>query len=223
MKCIVIGLGNFGIALAQRLTTMDVEVLGVDSDMEKINLYKDTVRNTTCLDISNEQAAKNLPLKDSDIVFVALGKDISASILTVAILKQNKAKRIIVRSISDLHRTILEAMGIQEIISLEKEYAEFFAMKIELSTTIYSYLVTDNYLINEMRMPQAFVGRRLGDVKLEKDFALKLIAIKHNLTNNGKPIGKMELVEYPDASYTIQADDIFILAGHQTNFKDLVV
>ena len=40
MKCIIIGLGNFGMALAQRLTAMGYEVIGVDKDIDKVNAYK---------------------------------------------------------------------------------------------------------------------------------------------------------------------------------------
>lgn len=222
MKTIVIGLGNFGVALSQRLTSMGFEVLGIDSDINKINQYKDTIKNTICLDMSNEQAAKILPLKDTDIVFVALGKDIEASILAVAILKQNKVKRIVARSISDLHRTILEAMGITEIINPEKEYAEFFAMKIELASSIYSYMVTDNYIINEMELPGPYVGRELRAIELEKDFSIKLIAIKRKLTLNGKPTGKIELIDKPGEDFIVRADDIFVLSGKQNNFTKLL-
>ena len=38
-------MGNFGIALAQRLTAMGYEVIGVDKDMDKVNGYK-TVSKT---------------------------------------------------------------------------------------------------------------------------------------------------------------------------------
>ncbi len=51
MKCIIIGLGNFGIALAQRLTAMGYEVIGVDKDMDKVNGYKNSIKNTICLDL----------------------------------------------------------------------------------------------------------------------------------------------------------------------------
>ena len=114
MKCIIIGLGNFGMALAQRLTAMG---------------YEDSIKNTICLNLNNEQAARNLPLKDADLNIVSLGKDAGASILTVAILKQNGAKRIIVRAISTLHKTVLEAMGITEIIQLEKNMPIFSQQK----------------------------------------------------------------------------------------------
>ena len=79
MKCIIIGLGNFGMALAQRLTAMGYEVIGVDKNMDKVNAYKDSIKNTICLDLNNEQAVRNLPLKEADLNIVTLGKDAGRS------------------------------------------------------------------------------------------------------------------------------------------------
>ena len=83
MKCIVFGLGNFGLALSQRLTKRGNEVLGVDSDISKINLYKDSITNTVALDVKNEQALQTLPLTEVDVVFVVFGKDCHCVIETV--------------------------------------------------------------------------------------------------------------------------------------------
>lgn len=208
-------------ALAQRLTAMGYEVIGVDKDMDKVNGYKDTIKNTICLNLNNEQAARNLPLRDADLSIVTLGKDIGASILSVAILKQNGAKRIIVRAITALHKTILEAMGISEIIQLEKEYAEFFATKTELSTSIYSYQVTSDYFIYELKLPSLFIGRKLGDIQFERDFNLKLIAIKHYAHDEEKGYIRMVLLENPNSDFMVSASDIFILFGKRSRFKSL--
>lgn len=222
MKCIIIGLGNFGMALAQRLTAMGYEVIGVDKNIDKVNAYKDSIKNTICLDLNNEQVARNLPLKDADLNIVTLGKDAGASILTVAILKQNGARRIIVRAISDLHKTVLEAMGISEIIQLEKEYAEFFATKTELSSSIYSYQVAPEYFIYEMKLPAPFIGRKLSDIQLEKDFSLKLIAIKHYIHDEEKGYIRMELIENPPEDFIVGSGDVFILFGKRSRFRNLI-
>lgn len=222
MKCIIIGLGNFGMALAQRLTIMGYEVIGVDKDIEKVNLYKDSIKNTISLDINNEQAVRNLPLKDADFCIVTLGKDAGASILTVAILKQNQAKRIIARAVSELHKTVLQAMGITEIIQLEKEYADFFANKTELATSVYSYRITPDYYIHEIKAPETFIGQRLGDIQLEKNFSLKLIAIKHVSHEEEKMPLPMEVIENPSEDFIIQSKDILVLFGKRNKFKALI-
>lgn len=222
MNCIIIGLSNFGIALAQRLTSMGYEVLGVDSDLDKVNTYSDSIKNTICLNVNNEQAVKTLPLKDADIVFVTIRKDVGASVMAVATMKQHGVKRIIACSISALHSTILQAMGISEIISPEKEYADFFATKTELSTSIFSYKISDNYFIHEMKLPEAFIGRQLKDIQFEKDFSIKLIAIKRPLTSGQKSIGKYELIDKPAEDFVVGQDDIFFLAGKQQYFKPFI-
>lgn len=221
MKCIIIGLGNFGMALAQRLTAMGYEVIGVDKDIDKVNANKDSIKNTICLNLNSEQVARNLPLKDADLNIVTIGKDAGASILTVAILKQMGARRIIVRAISSLHKTILEAMGTTEIIQLEKEYAEFFATKTELTTLIYSYQVSPDYFIYEMKLPVPFIGRRLKDIQLSKDFSLKLIAIKHYAHNEEKGYLHMELLENPSDDFVVGPNDIFVIFGKRNRFRAL--
>lgn len=222
MNCIVIGLSNFGIALAQQLTNLGHEVLGIDKDPAKADEYKDSIKSTISLNINNREAIRTLPLKDADIVFVTIRTDIGASVMAVATLKENGVERIVACAVSDLHATILKAMGITEIIRPEKEYADFFAMKIELTTSVYSYMVTDNYFIYEMQLPEPFTGRQLGDVEFEKKLGLKLIAIKHPETKHGSGRVKTELIEHPPFDFVIGKEDIFILAGHPENFQALL-
>ena len=74
MKIIVIGLGNFGNALALSLTETGNEVIAIDKDMEKINRLKDQISHTICMDSTNELAYNAVPLKDADKVVVAIGE-----------------------------------------------------------------------------------------------------------------------------------------------------
>ena len=104
---------------------------------------------------------------------------------------------------------------------LEKEYADFFATQTELTTLIYSYQVSPDYYIYEMKLPPAFVGRRLGDIKLEKDFSLKLIAIKHYDRDEEKGYLRMELLEEVSDDFVVNANDVFILFGKRNRFRVL--
>lgn len=222
MNCIVMGLSYFGIALAQRLTSMGHEVIGIDRDINKVNEYKDSIKNTICLNINNQQAIETLPLKDADIIFVTIRKDVGASVQAVALLKKYKAPRIIACAVSDIHMTILKAMGITEIIRPEQEYADLFTTRIELSNSIFTYKITHNYFIQELKLPDSFTGRRLGDVQFEKEFSLQLIAIKHPLTEETTSPGKIVLLNKPDENFIISKEDIFILAGNPKSFRKLI-
>src|SRR5690606_14248121 len=101
------------------------------------------ITQTICLDVTDRDAVVSLPLRDADAVIVAIGEDEASSLLTTALLKQLKVKRIIGRVVSDLQRTVLEAMEIDEYILPEEESAERLAMKLSTIGVIDIYKLSD--------------------------------------------------------------------------------
>lgn len=106
MKYIIIGLGNFGASLAQKLTEQGNEVIGIDTNMTKVDAFKEKISHTICMDATDEFTVSGLPLKDTDIVLVAIGEDQGSNIMTTALLKNLQVKRLISRSINPLHEKV---------------------------------------------------------------------------------------------------------------------
>lgn len=88
MKFIIIGLGNFGASLAMKLTMQGNEVVGVDQRMEKITALKEKITHCICLDATEEAAFYTLPLRNTDVVVVAIGEDEGANIMVTALCKE---------------------------------------------------------------------------------------------------------------------------------------
>src|SRR5690606_37781412 len=114
MKYIVLGLGHFGRSLAVHLTEQGHEVIAADKNLVIVEQLKDKITHTVAMDTTDREAVMSLPLKDANAVIVAIGEDEGASLLTTALLKQLQVKRIIGRVVSDLQKTVLEAMQIDE-------------------------------------------------------------------------------------------------------------
>ncbi|MEO8166452.1 MAG: NAD(P)-binding protein, partial [Betaproteobacteria bacterium] len=76
-KFIVLGLGSFGSALARRLTKNGRQVMGVDSDRERVDQLKDELYETVIADVTDRGSLEELGLKDAAAVFISLGEDIS--------------------------------------------------------------------------------------------------------------------------------------------------
>ena len=127
MKCIVIGMGSFGAALAIKLTENGNEVIGVDNSMQRIEMHKDQISHVICLDATDQHAISNLPIADSDIVIVAIGENQGANIMATAAVKNLNAKRLITRNVNPLQKNVLLAMGLDEIINPELILDEFCA------------------------------------------------------------------------------------------------
>ena len=111
MKFIVIGLGNYGSALATGLTAMGQEVIGIDGNREKTEMFKDVISQTICLDSTNENALATLPLKECDYAIVTIGEDFGASIMTTALLKKAGVNNLVSRAINPLHQKLIAFWG----------------------------------------------------------------------------------------------------------------
>lgn len=119
MKYLVIGMGNFGKTLAEELTDKGNDVIGVDSDENRIEGLKNRIDMAYILDATEVSALKALPLDDIDCTVVAIGQSMDASLRTVAALKELGVKNIYARAIDQTHRSILAAMSLKLILMPE--------------------------------------------------------------------------------------------------------
>ena len=117
MRYLIIGLGIYGTNLAKDLTDMGHEVIGADSSATKVNAIKDYISTAYILDSTDEASLGVLPLKNVDLVIVAIGENFGASIKTVALLRKLGVRRLYARAIDELHRDILEGMRVERIIT----------------------------------------------------------------------------------------------------------
>ncbi len=177
MKYIIFGLGNFGKSLAIRLTELGHETIGVDNNMQKVEQLKERITHTVCMDCTDRNAVSSLPLKDADSVIVAIGEDEGASLLATALLKQLGVKKIIGRVVSDLQKTVLEAMQIEEYILPEEESAERLAMRLDNSGIVDSFKVSEKYSIIEIRVPARYVGMSLAQANLTNHYNVIVLTV----------------------------------------------
>ena len=117
MRYLIIGLGIYGSNLARDLTDMGHEVIGADIRQSNIEAIKDYISTVYLIDTTEETAIGVLPLKNVDLVIVAIGENFGASVKTVALLKQNGVKHIYARAIDKLHESILQGFEVERIIT----------------------------------------------------------------------------------------------------------
>ena len=84
----VLGLGKYGRSLAENLYRLGADVLAADCNEKVIEEFAEKSTSAVCADLANEEAVASLGLKDIDIVVVAMGDNLSASIMCVAVAKE---------------------------------------------------------------------------------------------------------------------------------------
>lgn len=222
MKFIIIGLGYFGSKLANLLTKQGHEVIGIDKRTDRVEEMKDSVSIAMEMDTSIENAVKSLPLSDVDAVVVAIGEDVSSSILTLAILKNQNVSRIIGRSISPLHHNILRQIGIEEIVNPEEETAFSVSSILQLKNALKITELDHENVIAELFIPQKYVGHNLESINIEKRFGLKFIALKTSTTPRKTiallPQKRKTHFHFDDQS-PLAAQDILVVAGRLNDIR----
>ncbi len=225
MKVIVIGLGNFGTTLALRLTEMGHEVVGIDKDIERVNALKDEITLTIQLDCTLTEAVENIPLKEADLSIVCIGEDEGASILSTAVIKQHTAKRIISRAVTPVQETVLEAMGIEEIVHPERQSADRLAKRLSFGGVRDTYEITRDYNIVEAKIPAGLAGKSLKEIKiLQEHNILVLTTLKE--TSKANFLGGIHKDSFvngvANAETVLEEGDYFVLFGHVRKIKEFL-
>ncbi|TDM00376.1 MAG: potassium transporter TrkA [Flavobacteriaceae bacterium] len=223
MKYIIVGLGNFGSSLAQKLTQQGNEVIGIDTHMTKVEACKEQISHAICMDATDEFAVSGLPLKDTDIVLVAIGEDQGANIMATALLKNLQVKRLISRAINPLHEKVLQALGVDEIVHPEEETAERWAKKLCLSNVVDSFELNEDYSIIEAKVPLDYVGKTVREVSFKKEFNLLVLTIIKKVDVKsllGKTKTETQIQGVASADTLLSENDILVLYGSN---KDLQI
>lgn len=222
MKYLIFGLGNFGASLAEKLTSQGNEVIGIDNSMDKVDLLKEKISHTICMDATDEFTVSGLPLKDTDVVVVAIGEDQGANIMVTALLKNLKVKRLISRAINPLHEKVLHAIGVDEIVHPEEETAERWAKKLCLSGLVDSFELSDEYSIIEVNVPESIVGMKMKEIGFRKNYNLLVLTTlkkSEEKTDVGRSrnITKVQGVASPELM--LEKDDILVVYGSNKDIQ----
>lgn len=221
MKIIVIGLGNFGSAVATKLANLGHEVIGVDSIEQRVENIKDKITYAITVDCTDEAVLKSLPINEADMVVVAIGEDLGASVLITALLKKNNVKRIISRAISPIHKTILEAIGVIEILNPEEDSAERFVTKINLKNVIDSLNISEEYAVMEVLVPTRYIGMKVSEVDLRKKYNINILTIRQDREKQilSKNYYETKIIGVISPDYIFQSNDVLIIFGHINDIK----
>ena len=222
MRYLVIGLGIYGMNLATDLTQMGHEVIGADINPSNIEAVKDYISTAYQVDSTDEASLSVLPLKNVDLVIVAIGENFGASVKTVALLKKMKVQNIYARAIDELHEAILEGFDIDRILTPEQHAARNLSNDMELDTAVTSMMVTDDHYILKFKVPDFIVGTLYSELDLQKDFGLNLVAVcrnemRQNLMGISQPRPKALDFNEPDAK--VCQGDVIVVYGSLKNFK----
>ncbi len=221
----VIGLGRFGMTVANILSESGMDVIAIDKSQELVDDVSGRVTSAICMDSTDEAALRSQNLNEADAVIIGIGSNIQESILTAAILRKIGVGIIYAKVENRLHGRILELIGVQNIL-LPEEIVGTQLAKTLISKNVREYIsLSSGHVVMEMVAPREFVGRDLQDLSLPTNRGVNIIAIKYNslsVTEDGRNVVEQKMNDMPGANDTVNEGDVLIMMGPKGNVDKLI-
>ena len=83
----IIGLGIFGEAVLEALMEGGHEVIGIDSELERVNAMRDRGTRVVCLDARDDEALRQQGAANVDVAVIALGEAFETAVLAALNLR----------------------------------------------------------------------------------------------------------------------------------------
>ena len=209
----IIGLSTFGQYMARFLHERNLDVIAIDSDEGRIEKVKKYVTKGIIADARDKATLQSLGLHEADAVIVSLGEFIDASLLVVMYLKEIGVEQIFVKVLTEDHASIVNILGVREIIFPEKDSAYTLAQRIDNKDVLDYIPLIAGYSIIDLNAPEAFVGKSLARLDLRNLFGVQVVIIRQSADD--------KLVAIPKGDYVVQAQDVLVVMGKDEDLERL--
>jgi len=209
-QVIVIGLGVFGTTVAQEMTRLGHDVLGLDIDEQRVDRLAQDITHAVIADVTDESALIELNAGSYDVGVVAIGRNAEATMLATLQLHELGVKKIWAKALSLQHHRILERLGATRVISPEHEMGVRISQELNYPM-VHDYLsLGDDYFVVEFQTTEDLIGKTLGD--LIGNLPVSALVAKRMKTAH----------THPDTSWDIQSGDRLVLGGQLNDLRALI-
>lgn len=204
-RYVVIGLGRFGSAVARELEALGHEVIAIERDEALVDRSADAFTRAVAGDATDPAVLRAAGAVDADGAVISTGENLASSILSTLALRDLGIRRIFAKAGNDSEARALDALGVTEVIIPEREAGSRLAHRM-VSGGVLEYIpVASGYSIQEMAVPQAWIGQSLRALAPRDRHQVQVIAVRDTLTDG--------LALPPDPDALLTDSDSLIVAG----------
>lgn len=213
-QVIVIGLGHFGMSVAQALSEKGAEVLAVDREEDKVRAAAAFAAEAAQFDAGDQEALRRASPERRDVCICAIGDEAREdSIVCTALLRQMGAPRVIARANDDLHARILRLVGAHEVVNPEREFGLRFANRIVHDQVRGEMTLGPDLLISEVQASDALTGKTLAELSLPRRFGVTVVAIRGQGDRS---------VTLPSADSQVRPGDTLVVISKEKDLNKLM-
>ena len=220
----VIGLGRFGLKVAEILAGKGVQVIAIDKDHALVEKARDIVTEAVQLDSTDEEALRESGVEGVDVAVVSIGECVESSVLTTAILKNFGIREIVARASTKLQAQILKEVGATRVVFPEEDMGLRVANSI-LSPGVLEYIeLGADYNLAEIEVKGDFIGKPLKELNIKSKYGINVIMIMKRIKQEIGKAGEFaekEIKELPTPDYVLGVKDILVVVGDSKDIEVL--
>ena len=175
---IVIGLGRFGCAVAQRLYELGSEVLAIDLRPELVQRMESKVTCAAVCDVRDEDALRTLGVRNYDCA--AIGGDLATSVVATLNLKELGVQSVVCKATDETQRRALEKIGADHVVVPERESGIKLAQSLTSSSILDFIELSPDCGIAELQTPSEWCGKSIRELDIRAKYGVNVIAVREN-------------------------------------------
>ncbi len=173
---LVIGTGRFGSSVARALFDFGLEVVAVDQSEDRLAEVLDHVTHAAVVDATDDRALAQLGVASFDIVIVAIGSDLEASILATVAAKSAGARYVISKANSRMTARILASIGADEVVRPEQDMGRRLAQQLAKPNEIATLQLGPDHGAAEFEARDRLTGT-VESLHLDERFHVRIVAV----------------------------------------------
>lgn len=221
-KVAVLGLGRFGMRLAQELADVGAEVIAVDANHRLVDSLKNKINSVATFDVTNEELLRQHGVGEVDVCVVAVGEKFETTMLATLTAKSSlKVPVVIARAQTDQQAEILKKIGADQIVQPECEAARHWMRRVAFPHMEDFFVLDEDHSMIELKAPGKFQGQSLRSLDLRRQYNVNLVAIKRPLDSGDGEQTTIRFIGVPSGDEVIQEQDTLVLIGNHTALSKL--
>ena len=177
---IVIGLGRFGCAVAQRLYELGSEVLAIDLRPELVQRMESKVTCAAVCDVRDEDALRTLGVRNYDCAVIAIGGDLATSVVATLNLKELGVQSVVCKATDETQRRALEKIGADHVVVPERESGIKLAQSLTAASILDFIELSPDCGIAELQTPSEWGGKSIRELDIRRLYGINIIAIERD-------------------------------------------
>lgn len=206
----VLGLGRFGQAVVKTLIDNGCDVLCCDKDPQLVQQVSAYATDAVQMDIADEKALKEVGIQNYDVVIIAVGESLEASVMAVMAVKELGVKKVIAKAKDIKQSSVLYKVGADKVVLPERDMGTKLAISL-VSSNILDYIsFSDDYGIVEVSPKSEWIGKTLISANIRATTGVNVVAIKRG----------SKVIVSPSPKEQINAADIFVIIGSREQISN---